>query len=96
MTHLVKVQGRMREDATEHYQSLKDTLLVLNKPIVHISDQMSIIQDNLNSQSPSTLNSCLYLPIVLIPCQEKSGREFSDGCPKSSTEAIMMISPKTC
>ena len=33
---------------------------------------------------------------MLNSCQEKSGRKYSDGCPRSSIEAIMMISQKTC
>lgn len=49
-TYPIKVKQAMKEDATRHYHMLRDTLIGLNKPIMQMSDQVSIIQDNFNSR----------------------------------------------
>ena len=53
LTYPVTVHRKMGEDATGYYQILKDTLLELNKPIVQMGDQISIIQDKFNSKFTS-------------------------------------------
>ena len=64
------VQRATRDDATEHDQMLRDTLTGLNKPIVQMSDQISMIQDRFNSSFSFTFISH---PVILSHCQEKSG-----------------------
>ncbi len=63
LTDCKKVQRAIREDASAHdqmardtYQKLMDILIGLNKPIIHISDQLSTIQDKLNSSFSFTLH----------------------------------------
>ena len=63
LTDCKKVQRAMREDVSAHdqmardtYEKLMDTLIGLNKPIIHISDQISTIQDKLKSSFSFTLH----------------------------------------
>ena len=64
-----KVQRATREDATSHDQMLRDTLIGLNKPIVQMSDHISMLQDKFNSSFSFTF--VLQL-VILSPCQEQS------------------------
>lgn len=49
LAHHMIVQRAMREDTTTRDRILGDTLIGLNKPMVQMSDQISIIQDKFNS-----------------------------------------------
>ena len=53
LTYPATVHRKMGEDTTGYYQNLKDTLLELNKPIVQMGDQISIIQDKFKSKFTS-------------------------------------------
>lgn len=64
-----KVQRATREDATSHDQMLRDTLIGLNKPIVQMSDHLSMLQDKFNSSFSFTFMLQL---LILSPCQEQS------------------------
>lgn len=69
LTYHRKVQRATRDDVTSHHQMLRDTLIGLNKPIVQMSDQISMIQDRFNS---SFSFSFIFHPVILSACQEKS------------------------
>ena len=86
-----KVQRATREDATSHDQMLRDTLIGLNKPIVQMSDHISMLQDNFNSSFSFTV---MLQPVILSPCQKQSEQKSFAGCPQSNIEDIMMISRK--
>ena len=63
-----KVQRATREDNISHDQMLRDTLLGLNKPILQMSDQISMIQDRFNSSFSITF---MLQSTALSPCQEQ-------------------------
>ena len=60
---------------------------------MQMSSQIVAIQDNFDSEFYPTLIS---ESVTLNPCQERSVLKYSAGCLKSSIEAIMKISRKTC
>lgn len=70
LTYHITVQRATREDATTHDQMLRDTLIGLNKPIVQMSEQISVIQDKFNSSFSSPR---IFQPVILSSCQEKNG-----------------------
>ena len=88
-TYGIKVRERAREDSTEHHQILRQILDEFKNPIMQMSDQISIIHDTFNSK---TYSIYVLYSLILISCQEKSGKECSAGCRRSSTEATM----RTC
>ena len=49
MTNCMKVQLEMQADASKHHRILRDTLIRLNKPIMQMSDQISMIRDKFDS-----------------------------------------------
>ena len=49
LTYHLIVQRAWRDDATLYDQKLRDILGRLNKPIMHMSNQISIIQDKFDS-----------------------------------------------
>ena len=49
LTHCIKVQRAERADASEDNQILRDTLIELEKPIMQMSNQLSLIQDKFES-----------------------------------------------
>ena len=85
-TYGMKVRQRAREDFTKHDQRLRQTLAEFKNPIMQMSDQISVIHDTFDSKIYS-----IYVPysLILISCQEKSGKRCSAGCRRSSTEATM-------
>ena len=91
-TYGIKDHQRAREDITEQDQMLKHTLAEFRIPILQMSDQISDIHDTFNSKIyPLYVSNSL----MLICCQEKSGKRCSAGCQRSSIEATTTTFPKT-
>jgi hypothetical protein len=91
-TDPMKVQQKKAEVDSERYQILKDKLQKLDQPIMQMAGQISAIQDRFNSKFyPIPVPPAL----MLISIQEKSAKKCSCGCPKLTTEAIIMIFQKT-